>query len=243
MFIKGMKYEFRAVARIVMPMLIILLAAAMLMSATFVLDGRVFHFSDVMDSAAETSSAQDLIAILFVTFEMILGMGLYFLFLAIIIAVSILVIYRFYVSFFTDEGYLTFTLPVGRHQLLNAKLISGTSLLAATVAVLFPSLLLMLAIGFGDYVFTPEFFRELGEALSAMWETVGAWSILYAAELILLGLLPAAALLGSILVILADLLGRVLVAPSELPVGILLSLVGGPYFLILLVRRKRHAGI
>ena len=44
-------------------------------------------------------------------------------------------------------------------------------------------------------------------------------------------------------VVLADLLGRVLVAPSELPVGILLSLVGGPYFLILLVRRKRHAGI
>lgn len=124
MFIKGMKYEFRAVARIVMPMLIILLAAAMLMSATFVLDGRVFHFSDVMDSAAETSSAQDLIAILFVTFEMILGMGLYFLFLAIIIAVSILVIYRFYVSFFTDEGYLTFTLPLTIDQHLWIKLLS-----------------------------------------------------------------------------------------------------------------------
>jgi hypothetical protein len=119
-----MKYEFRAVARIVMPMLIILLAAAMLMSATFVLDGRVFHFSDVMDSAAETSSAQDLIAILFVTFEMILGMGLYFLFLAIIIAVSILVIYRFYVSFFTDEGYLTFTLPLTIDQHLWIKLLS-----------------------------------------------------------------------------------------------------------------------
>ena len=108
---------------------------------------------------------------------------------AIVILAYILVFTRFYRNFFTDEGYLTFTLPVGRHQLLNAKLISGTSLLAATVAVLFPSLLLMLAIGFGDYVFTPEFFREVGEALSAMWETVGAWSILYAAELILLGLL------------------------------------------------------
>ena len=51
------------------------------------------------------------------------------------------------------------------------------------------------------------------------------------------------ALAGGVLVVLADLLGRVLAAPSELPVGILLSLVGGPYFLILLVRRKRHAGI
>lgn len=55
-------------------------------------------------------------------------------------------------------------------------------------------------------------------------------------------LLPVSALLGGILVILADLLGRVLFAPSELPVGILMSLIGGPYFLILLIRRKRHAG-
>lgn len=55
-------------------------------------------------------------------------------------------------------------------------------------------------------------------------------------------LLPVSALLGGILVILADLLGRVLFAPSEIPVGILMSLIGGPYFLILLIRRKRHAG-
>ncbi len=55
-------------------------------------------------------------------------------------------------------------------------------------------------------------------------------------------MLPVSALLGGILVILADLLGRTLFAPSELPVGILMSLIGAPYFLILLIRRKHHAG-
>lgn len=55
-------------------------------------------------------------------------------------------------------------------------------------------------------------------------------------------LIPVSALVGGILVILADLLGRTLFAPSELPVGILMSLIGAPYFLILLVRRKHHAG-
>ena len=55
-------------------------------------------------------------------------------------------------------------------------------------------------------------------------------------------LIPVSALAGGILVILADLLGRTLFAPSELPVGILMSLIGAPYFLILLVRRKHHAG-
>lgn len=55
-------------------------------------------------------------------------------------------------------------------------------------------------------------------------------------------MLPVAALLGGILVTLADLLGRTLFAPSELPVGILMSLIGAPYFLILLIRRRRYAG-
>lgn len=55
-------------------------------------------------------------------------------------------------------------------------------------------------------------------------------------------MLPLSALLGGILVILADLLGRTLFAPSELPVGILMSLIGAPYFLFLLIRRRRYAG-
>lgn len=56
-------------------------------------------------------------------------------------------------------------------------------------------------------------------------------------------MLPAAALIGAVLVVLADLLGRTLFAPSELPVGILMSLVGAPYFLILLCRRGQIAPI
>ena len=61
MFIKGLKYEFRAVARIVMPMLIVLLAVAFLMSASFVLDGRVFHFSAALTETG-TTEARELIA-------------------------------------------------------------------------------------------------------------------------------------------------------------------------------------
>lgn len=53
--------------------------------------------------------------------------------------------------------------------------------------------------------------------------------------------LPVSAVLGGSIVVLADLLGRTLFAPSELPVGILMSLIGAPYFLILLCRRNRHA--
>jgi iron complex transport system permease protein len=50
-------------------------------------------------------------------------------------------------------------------------------------------------------------------------------------------LLPLTALGGALLVLLADTLGRTAAAPLELPVGALLALIGGPYFLVLL-RRK-----
>lgn len=52
-------------------------------------------------------------------------------------------------------------------------------------------------------------------------------------------LLPLSALLGAALLIAADTAARTLVAPAEMPVGILTSLIGGPYFLWLLVRQYK----
>ena len=54
-------------------------------------------------------------------------------------------------------------------------------------------------------------------------------------------LLPAAALLGASFVTLCDLLSRVLFAPFEIPVGILLSFLGGPFFLLLILKQRRSS--
>ena len=53
-------------------------------------------------------------------------------------------------------------------------------------------------------------------------------------------LLPAAALLGGAFVVGCDLLSRLLFAPYELPVGILLNFIGGPFFLWLLLKERRR---
>ena len=55
-------------------------------------------------------------------------------------------------------------------------------------------------------------------------------------------LLPASILLGAILMLLADLLARTLVLPAELPIGILTSCIGGPFFIWLLLRRRALGG-
>ena len=51
-------------------------------------------------------------------------------------------------------------------------------------------------------------------------------------------LLPLSAMGGAAFVALCDTLARVIFAPYELPVGILLSVLGGPAFLLLLLKRK-----
>jgi iron complex transport system permease protein len=56
-------------------------------------------------------------------------------------------------------------------------------------------------------------------------------------------LLPASVLLGSSLLLFADLFARTVVAPAELPIGIVTSLVGGPFFLWLLLQNRARGGI
>lgn len=50
--------------------------------------------------------------------------------------------------------------------------------------------------------------------------------------------IPASFLIGATLVLKADLAARWLVAPSELPVGVITALLGGPFFLYLLAARR-----
>lgn len=52
-------------------------------------------------------------------------------------------------------------------------------------------------------------------------------------------MLPGSALAGAILLLLADTLARTVVVPAEMPVGLLTSLLGGPWFLWLILREQR----
>jgi len=50
--------------------------------------------------------------------------------------------------------------------------------------------------------------------------------------------LPASALAGASLLLLADLAARLVLAPAELPIGIVTALIGAPFFLYLLLRGR-----
>lgn len=51
-------------------------------------------------------------------------------------------------------------------------------------------------------------------------------------------IIPLSALIGAILILFSDTIGRIILAPTELPVGIILSVIGAPYFIYLMFMKK-----
>jgi len=52
-------------------------------------------------------------------------------------------------------------------------------------------------------------------------------------------LIPLSGITGAIFLVIADTLARIIVAPAQLPVGVITAIVGGPFFLILLVKYSK----
>lgn len=56
-------------------------------------------------------------------------------------------------------------------------------------------------------------------------------------------LLPASALLGALFLLLADMLSRIVIAPAELPIGLITAIIGGPFFIGLIILQARKGGL
>ncbi|MBQ4090881.1 MAG: hypothetical protein IJC64_01040 [Clostridia bacterium] len=121
---------------------------------------------------------------------------------AFIVSAEIFIYVRFYQNFFSDEGYLTFTLPVKRHQLLNSKLISAILITASTLAVVAIDAAIVMLIHFGPEFFTGEFWGYIGNlfgvVIDGAFEELGAYAYIYLIEIIVI--LAASVLFSTLLV-------------------------------------------
>lgn len=52
--------------------------------------------------------------------------------------------------------------------------------------------------------------------------------------------IPASAMIGALVTTVADLFGRILLPPTEIPVGIMMALLGAPFFMVLLFKERRE---
>lgn len=113
-------------------------------------------------------------------FVAIMGIGVFSAFSVVMIFI------RFYKNLFTDEGYLTFTLPVKRASILNSKLISAVLFTIATSFIIFTAILTALLIGFSSEIFTVRFLNGLRDTVLEIYNFTGAYIYIYIVAAVLL---------------------------------------------------------
>ena len=106
-------------------------------------------------------------------------------FIALGILTVIMIFARYYKNFFSDEGYLTFTLPVKKSELINSKVIMGVISSLATSFVVLVNIIIILVIGFFDNIIKPDFWKEFSEFFSEVFKALGVYTFVYVLEIIL----------------------------------------------------------
>ncbi len=155
---KLMKYEFRATSRTFLPLYGVLLLVAFLLAV----------FDQMHESWGEALPWLD--AASFIT-----GVAYGVLFISVMVMTAVVAFQRFYRSLFTEEGYLSHTLPVKPHTHVTGKLFVSIIWSIASVAVFLLSIL-VLSVFHLQPVDMGGFFQALAKWLpSSNWE---GWVVL-----------------------------------------------------------------
>lgn len=174
---KCLKYDVQSVIRIWW-----ILAATMLGAA--LIAGLAFRgFTEAL-SHSDTDSVIQIIAIFGV-----LGAGLCLLAMVAALVVSVIIVYwRTYTHFFTDEGYLTFTLPVKRSTLYLSKVLTATLVEVVTVVIFILGICLILLIAppstYDGQIINFAAFSGVGELFGSLFKGIfglegGGWVIVW----------------------------------------------------------------
>ena len=179
MFLKLLKHDMKAVWR----MWWFLLPAVPVLS---LIASLLLRFMFACEAAEQTNN----VLYTFATLALMLVFGIY---IASTFYTTVLIFMRFYKNLYTDEAYLTFTLPVKRGTILLAKTANAMIWQTAHALVLMIGLLPVLLIAppsaENGFFLNPEAYVAIWDFLCEAWELLGAWLILYAAELLTLALL------------------------------------------------------
>lgn len=111
----------------------------------------------------------------------LIALAVFFL-LAFTLFTTVIIFIRYFKNFFSDEGYLTFTLPVHRHTLLNAKLLSSLILTLVTNSLVAVSISTMVCIGAHEYIFGDYFREYITRLYEAVMRNFGGYFWVYLLE-------------------------------------------------------------
>jgi len=138
---KLIKHDFRALSRTLFPLQIGILGGGLVATLLSALSIRLSEGS--WAAAHGSSLLQGLILSISILTAVLIGVAI----MASLFVTLILICYHFYRSFLSDEGYLTFTLPVSTSNLLWSKLFTGMFWVMINAVVVMIALLIYSVFG------------------------------------------------------------------------------------------------
>ena len=176
---KLLKYDLNAIWK-----LWVALSAALLGMAVFM--SLLIRFSIVSSLA----SSDSLLSFFLVLGSFGSGFGVIIAWSGILIVTPIMCYIRYFKNFFSDEGYLTFTLPVKRSTLYLSKVINVFIFNVGNVIVTIIAILLALMIipetGNNGAILNFEILKTLWSGIVWLWKELGLWLAVYLLGIILL---------------------------------------------------------
>lgn len=169
MLTKLMKHEFRATARVMLPLYLVTILLA-LMTRASTLWTKMVTF--------EGLTGQSFLALL----SGIIAVGFVLALIATFVVAVVLTIQRFRSNLMADEGYVMFTLPVSTHSLVWSKLIVSTVWFLGAVIIDIVAMMTLVA--------DLAMFQELGRVFAEISQQLTAYNlgngILFLVELVVL---------------------------------------------------------
>lgn len=161
MFKKCLKYDLKAFAKIWLIAAAVMLVVAVLCGIGIGSFVNAAVSMENLTAQQEPSEWETMLAAARMIIGMICYMVLIYSLVIFIGGSSIMVYIRYYIKFFTDQGYLTFTLPVRRSTQFWSKAVSGLIYSTASGIVAFISVLFTLASVAVSLLLAPEIAEDL----------------------------------------------------------------------------------
>ncbi len=178
MFRKLLKYDFKAMLKYWWILAIASVGATVIGAVCFAM---------MTIGGSMTEEGSEFISIVLYLVGMLGYMVSLFGIAAFAIATEIFIFIRFFKHFFSDEGYLTFTLPVKRVTLLNSKLLAAFVLQICTITIAIVEYFFVFIVGGANiHILESDFWEGIFVFITSIFEAIGLWAIVYLLELLLL---------------------------------------------------------
>ena len=172
MFLKLLKYDLKYIWRVWWILAVIL---GTLTLPTGLMGQQFMRITTAPVIAQELA----LIDVLLLIAASITFMVYFFALAATVLVTELLCYWRFYQHCYSDQGYLTFTLPVSRRTVLLSKVVNHAIWMTAQLLLVGASLFLVVLLAWSGAQNAPPFFQAVLWLFSGFFADIGGWVIVY----------------------------------------------------------------